>query len=438
MKCSPIVRDEFFPFMRTEIVNRSALGRFLKDANCLIPNGNLLVRAVNAIEELPLTQGDTKGDLYEYLLSASSPPPASPGSSAPRATSSAPWSKCSIPSPPTAAATPPAAPPASWSASWTTSASKYLQPRTGRGPDSTTAATMTGMPTAKPTIPGDLLEPYREHIQNDMFHGFDFDSTMLRIAAMNMLLHGIESPSIEYQDTLADHLRRALPPACQKPPSMSSWPIPPSRAASTPTAWTPSLSSRRQDQARPSSSSSSSSSACLKKGGRAAVIVPDGVLFGSSSAHSAVRQHARGREPARRRHLPPLRRLQALRRRLHRHPLLHQRRPHRRTSGSTTSQTTASPSTTNARLSRTRMICPISLTQWKARAPKKSSDRTARHFFVPVSEIQGNNYDLSLNRYKETNHVEAVYAQPKVILGKIRELEMSILADINELEGMLK
>jgi type I restriction enzyme M protein len=81
---------------------------------------------------------------------------------------------------------------------------------------------------------------------------------------------------------------------------------------------------------------------------------------------------------------------------------------------------------------------PDLVAQWKARDPKKPSDRTARHFFVPVSEIQGNNYDLSLNRYKETNHVEAVYAKPNVILGKLRDLEMTILADIEELEGMVK
>src|SRR5260370_15438401 len=64
-----IVRDELFPFMRSEIVKRTPLGRFLSDANCLIPSANLLVKAVNAINELPLEQGDTKGDLYEYLLS---------------------------------------------------------------------------------------------------------------------------------------------------------------------------------------------------------------------------------------------------------------------------------------------------------------------------------------------------------------------------------
>ncbi|MFN9664797.1 MAG: N-6 DNA methylase, partial [Akkermansiaceae bacterium] len=63
-----IVREEVFPVLRNEIQQHSALGKFLKDANCLIPSANLLSRAVESIQQLPLEQGDTKGDLYEYLL----------------------------------------------------------------------------------------------------------------------------------------------------------------------------------------------------------------------------------------------------------------------------------------------------------------------------------------------------------------------------------
>ena len=59
--------------------------------------------------------------------------------------------------------------------------------------------------------PGDLLEPHRDHIQNRMFNGFDFDSTMLRIAAMNLLLHDIESPCINYQDTLSNSFVEKYP-----------------------------------------------------------------------------------------------------------------------------------------------------------------------------------------------------------------------------------
>src|SRR5262249_60480336 len=53
--------------------------------------------------------------------------------------------------------------------------------------------------------PADLLEPYREHIQTQMFYGFDFDVTMLRIAEMNMMLHGIDRPNIRYQDALSNN-----------------------------------------------------------------------------------------------------------------------------------------------------------------------------------------------------------------------------------------
>ena len=58
---------------------------------------------------------------------------------------------------------------------------------------------------------GDLLEPYRKHIQSGLFHGYDFDTTMLRIAAMNLMLHGVESPDIHYQDTLSNSFPERFP-----------------------------------------------------------------------------------------------------------------------------------------------------------------------------------------------------------------------------------
>ena len=65
---------------------------------------------------------------------------------------------------------------------------------------------------AAEAITGDLLEPYREHIQSGMFHGFDFDMTMLRIAAMNLMLHGVENPDIHYQDTLSKQFPEKFAP----------------------------------------------------------------------------------------------------------------------------------------------------------------------------------------------------------------------------------
>jgi type I restriction enzyme M protein len=80
---------------------------------------------------------------------------------------------------------------------------------------------------------------------------------------------------------------------------------------------------------------------------------------------------------------------------------------------------------------------PDLVAKWKARDPKKQSERS-KHFFVPIKEIRDNKYDLSINRYKEVAYEAAEYDKPKIILGNLRELEIDILKDIDELEGMLK
>lgn len=77
------------------------------------------------------------------------------------------------------------------------------------------------------------------------------------------------------------------------------------------------------------------------------------------------------------------------------------------------------------------------LERWKARNPKKDTDRTGKCFFVPVGEIREQKYDLSFNRYKEVVHAEVEYESPKAILKKLRKLEKEIAKDLDELEGML-
>jgi len=75
--------------------------------------------------------------------------------------------------------------------------------------------------------------------------------------------------------------------------------------------------------------------------------------------------------------------------------------------------------------------------RWKTRDPKASTDRTAKAFFVPASEIRDNKHDLSINRYKEVKHEEVQYDPPEVILAKLRSLEDEIRKDLDDLEGML-
>jgi type I restriction enzyme M protein len=80
---------------------------------------------------------------------------------------------------------------------------------------------------------------------------------------------------------------------------------------------------------------------------------------------------------------------------------------------------------------------PHVVAQWKARDPKQPGDRKAKHFFVSVQELRGKQYDLSFNRYHEAEHEEPVYEEPKVILQKLKVLEDRIQQGIMELEGIL-
>jgi type I restriction enzyme M protein len=81
---------------------------------------------------------------------------------------------------------------------------------------------------------------------------------------------------------------------------------------------------------------------------------------------------------------------------------------------------------------------PDLVKRWKERNPEVDTNRTGKAFFVPKDEIQANGYDLSINRYKETEYEEVKYESPKVILQKLRTLEDEIQKDLDALEGLLK
>jgi type I restriction enzyme M protein len=80
---------------------------------------------------------------------------------------------------------------------------------------------------------------------------------------------------------------------------------------------------------------------------------------------------------------------------------------------------------------------PDMLDRWRKRDPKKDTDRTAKHFFVNADQIRENKYDLSINRYKEVVYDEEEYDPPQEILAQMVDLEKEIMADMEELEGML-
>ena len=80
---------------------------------------------------------------------------------------------------------------------------------------------------------------------------------------------------------------------------------------------------------------------------------------------------------------------------------------------------------------------PDVIAKWKSRDPEKDTDRTVKAFFVPVEEIVENNYDLSINRYKEAVYEEVEYEAPEVILGRLREIEDAVRVDLDELERII-
>ena len=135
---------------------------------------------------------------------------------------------------------------------------------------------------------GDLLSEYRQHVDFDMFHGYDFDSTMLRIAAMNLIMHGVDEPDIHYQDTMSQSFSDKYPEASHdafhlilaNPPftgTLDEEDIDPAILKMVKTKKTELLFCARILQ-------------MLKVGGRSATVVPQGVLFGSSKAHQSLRK----------------------------------------------------------------------------------------------------------------------------------------------------
>lgn len=417
-----IVRDELFPFFESELPKRTALGNYLKGAQCLIAKPSLLVTAVNLIEDLPLAKADTKGDLYEYMLGKMTTAGIAGQFRTPRHIIET-MVRMVDPKPTETVADPACGTAGFLIETMNFLLQKYSTPELVHTDDDNVTH-----------YPGDQLEPYRDHIQNGMFHGFDFDQTMLRIAAMNLLLHGVESPCINYQDTLGNRFSERTESAdffdviLANPPFKGS------------------IDAENVDANLKSKVKTTKTELLflilmlkmLKMGGRCAVIVPDGVLFGSSKAHTGVRKL-----------LVENNQLEAV--------ISLPSGVFKPYAGVSTAILvfTKGGRTENVwfykverdgyslddkrtELPPDQNDLPNLLEQWEKRNPKKESDRTAQHFFVPLKEIVKNNFDLSVNRYREVMHEEIDYDPPKAILKDLKKLEKEIQKGIDELEGMLK
>ena len=251
-----VVSNHVFPFLREMGDDGTSFAKSMESARFTIPTPQLLAKVVDLIDKVPMDDRDTKGDLYEYMLGKIASAGQNGQFRTPRhiiqlmVELTAPKSDDVI------------CDPASGTCGFLVAAGEYIR---------------QNHPTA-------LTEPkQREHFHHGMFHGYDFDNTMLRIGSMNMMLHGVEDPDISYRDSLSgehttDGDRFTL------------------LLANPPFAGSLDYESTAKDLLRIVKTKKTELLFLalflkfLKPGGRAAVIVPDGVLFGSSTAHKELRR----------------------------------------------------------------------------------------------------------------------------------------------------
>ncbi|MFC7050708.1 type I restriction-modification system subunit M [Emcibacter nanhaiensis] len=418
----PHVRDKVFPAFKGLAYEEATFGEYMKNAQLMIQKPSLLVKAMEMINDLPLEQSDIKGDLYEYLLSKLTTAGINGQFRTPRHIIKF---MCEVIDPkPSETLCDPACGTAGFLVGALMHIMENYSDDDGRIPDEGGVIHYTG---------NLLKDNQREFLQKEMFNGFDFDDTMLRVASMNMLLHGIEAPQIHYQDTLATNFEDKFPKSATNgfdiilanPPfkgSLDYEDTQPRLLAKAKTKKTELLFITLILE-------------MLKSGGRAGVIVPDGVLFGSSKAHQAVRQH-----------------------------LVEENgldavislpsgvfKPYAGVSTAILIFTKGSEtkdvffydiqadgfSLDDKRSPIDQNDLPAALEAWQSRKEKDLSDRTKSAFTVPRAELADNKYDLSLSRYKEVVYEEEEFDPPKEILGRLKDLQAAIDSDLKELEEML-
>jgi type I restriction enzyme M protein len=419
-----VVRDGVFPHFRGLSGGESTFAEYMKDAQLMIVKPGLLVSAVNMIDVLPLTEGDTKGDLYEYLLSKLTTAGINGQFRTPRHIIRL-MVDLVEPKP-----TEVVVAPACGTAGFLVAVMQHLLEKY------TSPGGIIVHDDGQKTYSGDLLEPHRKHIQSEMFHGYDFDTTMLRIAAMNLMLHGVESPDIHYQDTLSNSFPDRFPRQATggfdvilaNPPfkgSLDESDVHSSLTGKVKTKKTELLFVALFLR-------------MLKLGGRAACIVPDGVLFGSSNAHVALR-----RLLVEENQLEGVISMPA-----------GVFKPYAGVStailifvkgGKTDRVWFYKMESDGFSLDDKREMLgdglgdlPDIRKEWFAREKTRKNDRKAKHFFVPLKMIEANKFDLSIGRYRESEYEEAQFDPPVEIMKRLRSLDDEVRRDMDELEALLK
>lgn len=404
-KMYKIVGEDVFPFIKSLGNNKnSGYAKHMEDAIFIIPTPIMLQRVVTTIDKLKMKDRDTKGDVYEYLLSKLSTAGTNGQFRTPRHIIKM-MVELMKPTPEDIIVDP-----ACGSAGFLVEAGEYL--RNNRN---------------------DLFltENLKEHFNNTMFYGFDMDRTMLRIWAMNLMQHGIENPNISYKDSLSedneDNSKYTL--VLANPPFKGS------------------IDSERTSKDLLDITKTKKTELLflalflriLRTGGRAASIVPDGVLFGSSNAHKAIRKEIIEKH-----------KLEAV--------ISMPSGVFKPYAGVSTAimiftktgdggtdkvwfydMTADGFSLDDQRQPIKENDIPDIIKRFNNRNSKEEQERarTEKSFFVPKEEIVENDYDLSINKYKEIIVEKKEYEDPKVILKRIINMENELQQKLKELEEIL-
>ena len=419
-----VVNEHVFPFLRKLGGDDSTYSHHMKDARFTIPTPALLAKVVDLIDHVPMEDRDTKGDIYEYMLGKIASAGQNGQFRTPRHIIKL-MVEMTQPNPKDLIVDP-----ASGTCGFLVAASEYLREK-------------------HPEVLRDAK--LKKHFHENAFHGFDFDNTMLRIGSMNMLLHGVENPDVRYRDSLSqDHAEEeerytlvlANPPFAG---SLDNENVAKDLLDIVKTKKTELLFLALFLR-------------LLKPGGRAAVIVPDGVLFGSTKAHQEIRKA-----------LVEDQKLDAI--------VSLPSGTFKPYAGVSTAilffTKTNSGGTDNVWFYKVEADgwslddkrfpllaedklgpAPISklteqdheknnlpdiVARWNKRTTsEKKRSRRDQSFCVPKKEIADKGYDLSLNRYKEVVHAQSNHRLPLEILADITRLETDISKGIKELEEMLK
>ena len=402
-----IVQNGVFPFIKNLHGNKdSAYSRYMSDAIFMIPTAQKLSQIVDQMDALyasGLTDKDTRGDVYEYLLSKLAISGTNGQFRTPRHIIRM-MVELMAPGPDELICDP-----ACGTSGFLVSAGEYMKEKHH-----------------------DAIfysQEKKAHYHNAMFTGYDMDRTMLRIGAMNMMSHGVDNPSIEYRDSLSDQntdtgkfsLILANPPFKG---SLDADIVAPDLLKVCKTKKTELLFLALFLR-------------MLKVGGRCACIVPDGVLFGSSTAHKAIRKA-----------LVDGNRLEAVISMpsgvfkpyagVSTGILIFTKTGHGGTDKVWFYDMQADGFSLDDKRSEVKENdIPDIITRFHNLSGEEERERTQQSFFVPREEIVANGYDLSINKYKKTEYKPVEYPSTQELMAQLHQLETEITRGLAELEGML-